>query len=352
MKKFLFLFALLISAVVGVNAQTAYQSAKAFDNVSIGVTGGISSPLDFNSVTPFNTNFGIRLQKDFTPVIGVQVEGLAFVNGNHFANDVNTWVKATNVGVNGVVNLSNLIGGYKGSPRSFEVSTVTGIGWLHKWDVADNYLSSKTGIDLAFNLGKEKQHSVVLTPAIYWNLSNDNCVEFNRNHAQLAVNVAYVYHFKTSNGTHHFKTYDIGLLNDEINKLKDENVGLKNIVKSLNNEKSQLNSQLASLNGKDDASSTLVDNVLWVVQFAQGSSKLSNDAKNVLDKVVKANKAVDVVATASPEGKKHINDSLSRSRADAVVKYLTDNGVTVKQSVGLGAKSSTANRLALITLSK
>lgn len=64
MKKILFMFALLISAVVGVNAQTAYEAAKVFDNVSVGVTGGISSPLNFNSVTPFNTNFGIRLQKD------------------------------------------------------------------------------------------------------------------------------------------------------------------------------------------------------------------------------------------------------------------------------------------------
>ena len=346
------MFALLISAVVGVNAQTAYEAAKVFDNVSVGVTGGISSPLNFNSVTPFNTNFGIRLQKDFTPVVGVQAEGLAFVNGNHFANDINTWVKATNVGVNGVLNLSNLIGGYKGSPRVFEVSTVTGIGWLYKWDTSSNYLSSKTGVDLAFNLGNEKQHSIVLTPAVYWNLSSGNGVEFNRNHAQLAVNVAYVYHFKTSNGTHHFKTHDIGLLNDEINKLKEENVGLKNVVKSLNDEKSKLNSQLAALNSKDGASSTLVDNVLWVIQFAQGSSNLSSDAKNVLDKVVKANKAVDVVATASPEGSKSTNKTLSEKRADAVVKYLTNNGVTVKQSVGLGATSNTANRLALITLSK
>ena len=142
------------------------------------------------------------------------------------------------------------------------------------------------------------------------------------------------------------------MLNDEINKLKEENVGLKNVVKSLNDEKSKLNSQLAALNSKDGASSTLVDNVLWVIQFAQGSSNLSSDAKNVLDKVVKANKAVDVVATASPEGSKSTNKTLSEKRADAVVKYLTNNGVTVKQSVGLGATSNTANRLALITLSK
>ena len=341
------MFALLISAVVGVNAQTAYQSAKVFDNVSIGVTGGISSPLNFNSVTPFNTNFGIRLQKDFTPVVGVQAEGLAFVNGNHFANDVNTWVKATNVGVNGVLNLSNLIGGYKGSPRVFEVSTVTGIGWLYKWDTSSNYLSSKTGVDLAFNLGNEKQHSIVLTPAVYWNLSSGNGVEFNRNHAQLAVNVAYVYHFKTSNGTHHFKTYDIGAKNDEINKLKEKLVSEGKKNQSLIENNTKLNSQLAALNSKGD---TL--NMKWVVEFEQGKSELSSKAKKELQNVIDAKKPVCVEAKASPEGSKNTNKKLSDERAAVVTKYLTDNGVTVKKSEGVGAESKYSNRVVLITLSK
>ena len=346
------MFALLISAVVGVNAQTAYEAAKVFDNVSVGVTGGISSPLNFNSVTPFNTNFGIRLQKDFTPVVGVQAEGLAFVNGNHFANDVNTWVKATNVGVNGVLNLSNLIGGYKGSPRVFEVSTVTGIGWLYKWDTSSNYLSSKTGVDLSFNLGNEKQHSIVLTPAVYWNLSSGNGVEFNRNHAQLAVNVAYVYHFKTSNGTHHFKTYDIGAKNDEINKLKEKLVSEGKKNQSLIENNTKLNSQLAALNSKDGASSTLVDNMKWVVEFEQGKSELSSKAKEELKNVIDAKKPVCVVAKASPEGSKDTNKKLSDERAAVVTKYLTDNGVTVKKSEGVGAESKYSNRVVLITLSK
>ena len=341
------MFALLISAVVGVNAQTAYEAAKVFDNVSVGVTGGISSPLNFNSVTPFNTNFGIRLQKDFTPVVGVQAEGLAFVNGNHFANDVNTWVKATNVGVNGVLNLSNLIGGYKGSPRVFEVSTVTGIGWLYKWDTSSNYLSSKTGVDLAFNLGNEKQHSIVLTPAVYWNLSSGNGVEFNRNHAQLAVNVAYVYHFKTSNGTHHFKTYDIGAKNDEINKLKEKLVSEGKKNQSLIENNTKLNSQLAALNSKGD---TL--NMKWVVEFEQGKSERSSKAKEELKNVIDAKKIVCVVAKASPEGSKDTNKKLSDERAAVVTKYLTDNGVTVKKSEGVGAESKYSNRVVLITLSK
>ena len=361
MKKFLFMFALLFCAIVGVNAQKAYEVAKVFDNVSVGITGGISSPLHFNSVTPFNTNFGLKLQKDFTPVVGVQVEGLAFVNDNNFS-DLKTWVKATNVGVNHVVNMTNLFCGYKGSPRTFEVSTVFGFGWLHSWTShyeleSDGHaignhlddLSAKSGVDLAFNLGNDKQHSIVVTPAIYWNLTSNDKVQFNKNNAQLALNVSYVYHFKTSNGTHHFKVHDVGLMNDKINKLTEENIGLKNIVKSLKNENSDLNKEIKNLNERCE---TLVDNVLWAVQFKQGSSELSSDAKKVLDKVIKLNKPVDVVATASPEGTKTINDSLSRARADVLVKYLTDHGVTVKNSVGMGAKTKESNRLGLITLAK
>ena len=339
MKKILFMFALLISAVVGVNAQTAYEVAKVFDNVSVGVTGGISSPLNFNSVTPFNTNFGIRLQKDFTPVVGVQAEGLAFVNGNHFANDVNTWVKATNVGVNGVLNLSNLIGGYKGSPRVFEVSTVTGIGWLYKWDTSSNYLSSKTGVDLAFNLGNEKQHSIVLTPAVYWNLSSGNGVEFNRNHAQLAVNVAYVYHFKTSNGTHNFKTYDVGAMNNEINYLHGK-------LDECEKREPKLVERIV------EKKVAVPTNTEWFVQFAQKSAELTAEAKATLDKIGE-NLVVDVIGTSSPEGDAEFNQRLSEKRAAVVADYLTKRGVKVNSWAGKGVHIGLAtNRLAIVTVAQ
>lgn len=358
MKKFLFMFALLFCAIVGVNAQKSYEVSKVFDNVSVGITGGISSPLHFNSVTPFNTNFGLKLQKDFTPVVGVQVEGLAFVNDNNFS-DVKTWVKATNVGVNHVVNMTNLFCGYKGSPRTFEVSTVFGFGWLHSWtshyelesDGSDNHLddlSVKSGVDLAFNLGNDKQHSIVVTPAIYWNLTRDNKVQFNKNNAQLALNVSYVYHFKTSNGTHHFKVHDVGLMNDKINKLKETVASKEKENKSLTEKNTKLSSELEALKSKKDTSSTL--NMKWVIEFEQGKSELSSKAKKELQNVIDAKKPVCVEAKASPEGSKNTNKKLSDERAAVVTQYLTDNGVTVKQSEGLGVTSNTSNRLALITI--
>ena len=107
MKKILSILA-LFCAVVSVNAQIATENSKVLDNVSVGVTVGATTPLDFNSVLPLNTNLGLKISKEFTPVVGMQIEGLAILNDNHFS-DVKTLVKATNVGVNRTVNLSNLL---------------------------------------------------------------------------------------------------------------------------------------------------------------------------------------------------------------------------------------------------
>lgn len=363
------MMALIICAVVGVNAQTAYQSSKVLDNVSVGVTGGISSPLDFNSVTPFNTNFGLKVQKDFTPVVGVQIEGLAILNDNHFT-DSKTWVKASNVGLNGVINISNLIGGYKGTPRFFEASAVAGLGWLHfygtsknaiatvsdfdlprVYGTAKNALSAKTGVDLAFNLGANKEHSIVLTPAVYWALTNvTEHTQFNKNHAQLAVNVSYVYHFKTSNGTHHFKTFNVGDLNSTIKSLRDENSVLKNGVKSLADENSSLKKDLAS---KPNATSSVetVDRT-WVIEFAQGSSSLDAVAKEKLN-TIPSDATVNIEGTASKEGSAKVNKKVSVDRANAVKQYLENKGVTVRSSKGNGVShGDTTNRLVHVTIAE
>ena len=107
MKKILLMLA-LFSAVLTTSAQIATENSKIFDNVGVGVTTGVSTPLDFNSTFPLNTNVGLKITKDITPVIGFQIEGIAILNDNHFA-DIKTLVKATNVGLNGTINLSNLV---------------------------------------------------------------------------------------------------------------------------------------------------------------------------------------------------------------------------------------------------
>lgn len=305
MKKITFAACLMF---IGMNsfAQTTYEKSKLTDNVSVGVTAGISSPLDFNSVTPFNTNFGIKVQKNFTPTFGLQAEGLAYVNDNHFS-DLSTWIKAINVNVNGVINWSNAFGGYK--HHFFEVSSVTGLGWLHKYNVT-NYLSAKTGLDLSFNLGDA--HSIVLTPAVYWNLSEGDKIQFNRHYAQLALNLGYVYHFKNSNGTRGFKKYDVAVLNDEINSLKKDLAEKpKEIVKEVT---------------VTDTIQSMIDNA-YTVSFSKGSSKVW-DVDDIVESLKKTTGRIIVIGGVSPEGSEQYNQALAIKRANAVKKALVKAGIS------------------------
>lgn len=320
---------LLFSSLVSVNAQIATQNSNALDNIYVGVTGGVSTPLDFNSVFPLNVNAGLVIGKEFNPYVGMNIEGLAMFNNNHFDN-AETFVKAVNVGLNGTLNLSNTFAGYKGTPRAVEFGLVAGFGWLHTWEVHANYLTAKTGVDVKFNLGKNKAHTIMLTPAVYWNLNKIGDVKFNKNHTQLALNVTYVYHLKTSNGTHHFKTYDVGAMTADINELRArldecEKREPKVVEKVIIKEVPQ----------KDTTNAVATAHSEWGVKFAFNSAELTDDAKATLDKVP-AGAEVSLEGFASPEGNAKYNQKLSQKRADAVAKYLTDKGVKVKSAVGKG----------------
>ena len=332
MKKFIFIMSLLFTLCSFTYAQTAYEKSKILDNTSISVVGGATTPLDFNSVFPVNGVAGIKLQKDFTPIFGLNIEGLASFGNNHYGS-ASTVVKSINTGLNGVINLSNLLCGYNGTPRKFEVSTETGIGWLHSWTGHSNYFTSKTGVILSFNLGKEKAHSIIINPAVYWNLSKTGKIQFNKNHAQLGLLVGYVYHFKTSNGTHSFKTYNIGAMNDEINNLKAE----------LAKKPTEIVKEVV----KTEVVTNTIGNT--VVFFAQNSSELTGTAMAELSKIPSGSK-VSIIGSASPEGSAEYNQKLSEKRAETVSKFLSRNGVIVENCIGTGVTDTTSGRIATITI--
>lgn len=353
MKKVIFMMLMAFSAIV-VNAQTAIETPKFFDNWYVGIGGQASTPLDLNKVFPVNGSAVLFLGKQLTPVFGVNVEDNVWFgshkNGSHefviphfdFNNDYHNIVRGNYVGLNGTVNLMNLLDGYTGTPRSFELQTVTGIGWFHMFaanqnDESHNDLAAKTGLNFLFNLGQSKAHGIYVQPAVLWNLtrpaSDQANVAFNKNGAHLAVQLGYVYRFKTSNGTHHFKTYDIGAMNDEINRLKAE-----------------LEKKPTEVIRTSIVEKRVVKNVEsgeHIVLFAWDSAELDAAAKATLDKV---SGTVKVDGYASPEGTAEHNKELSQRRADAVADYLRAKGVTVTEAVGCGVVGETSNRVAIVTV--
>jgi len=351
MKKILLMLALFSAVVSGAKAQIATENSNALDNLSIGVTAGLSTPLDFNSVFPLNTSVGLRATKGVTPIFGAQLEALGVLNDNHFG-DIHTAFNALNINGNLVTNLSNAFGGYKGTPRVFEINAVTGLGWLHACGPVENNFVAKTGFDLVFNIGKKKAHSIVITPAIMWNLTHPGNFQFSNAHSQLGIGISYVYHFKNSNGTHHFKTYDVGAMIGEIDRLNGANAQLeKDLDACLKREPVAVEKVVEKVieNTKTEVVEDKVQTE-WIVQFSQGGAILTKEAKTILN-TIPENTIVEVVGTASPEGSKEANQRISEKRAAVVADYLTKRGVKVSSWEGKGVQiGESTNRLAIVTI--
>lgn len=362
MKKIFMLMMTLMMSLGVANAQIATENAKLFDNMYVTVGAGVAKPLkQLTPVFPVNPSATLAVGKWFTPVFGAEIEGTAWFgsidyitdDGLHLYWDTNTdgheTFRGIYVGVNGMTNLTNLFLGYNGKPRTFEVSTQLGLGWCHTpgngvsnenanqviKNTDRNGVGVKTGLDFAFNLGSKKAHTLSVRPAVLWEVANHwNRVQFNKNKAQLYLGVAYTYHFKTSNGTHYFKTYDVGAMNDEINRLRAElDAKPKEVVNEVVKEVRIYN----NVNVTDT-----------YVFFAFDSDELSVEAKESLDKLGQ-NGVYTVDAYASSEGTTEYNLELSQRRANAVKAYLESRGAKVDYATGHGvAFGTTTGRVAVV----
>ena len=355
MKKFIFTLVITLMTAMSANAQTALQEQKFFDNWYVSVGGGVSTPLDFYAVFPLNPSATLSLGKWFTPVWGAEIEGTAWFGSHDAQGAQNRWdyvtthniVRGSYVGVNGLVNFNNLFCGYNGNRRLFEVNGVVGIGWAHYNrphinDEHSNCLGAKTGLDLAFNVGKKRAHAVSLRPAVLWNLTTPGCsggnLAFNKLGAQLYLGVAYTYHFKTSNGTHAFKKYDVGAMQAEIEHLNAE----------LAKKPTEVTKEVEVVK-EVKVTETVQNN--WVVYFAQNSDVLTEQAKSELN-LIGQNAVVEIIATASPEGTEEYNLALSQRRADVVKAYLEERGIKVAGAEGRGVVGPESNRVAIVTMAK
>ena len=366
------------SMAASVSAQTVAES-KTFDNIYVGINGGVATKTTGHKwLSDLDPNAGLRIGRYFTPVFGLAIEGNAYFSNKPWGS-TGTVVRATNASLLGTVNLSNWFGGYKGEPRTFEVSALYGLGWMHVFSNNQlfkaatsenrNRMTSKAALDFAFNFGSAKQfqfyvepsinfaflgkshsHNVAVTPAGvtypetsygygYKATAQAGQPAYNINNSFVQLNAGLVYKFANSNGTHNFTIVtprdqaEIDALNAQINELRNRKpeVITKEVVK-----------EVPSVKVKELSVSDLV-----FVTFAQGKSNLTREAKAALNNV-KEGSHVQVVGTASPEGSKEINDRLSQARADVVANYLKSRGVNIDDATGKGVQGVTSNRLAVV----
>jgi len=342
MKKLLLVIAVAASSMTA-NAQIAIENSKFFDNWYAGIGGGVSAPMTCDPMFPLNAMGNITVGKRISPIFALEAEGSALF-GSHFAGNRHVGISANGnynafrsivVGVNGVTNLSNLFGGYNGTPRTMEVGLVTGANWIHGFipnvsDRTNNYLGAKTALAIDFNLGSSKASTIRVEPGVMWNLTKPGNsygnLAFNRKGALISFDVKYIYNFKTSNGTHHFKSYDVGAMMSEIDRLNTE---LAKKPKEVEVIKEVPVEKIVEKPVTIEKTIVKETQLAPVVIFQLGKSVIDASQKPSVAMIAKymqnhPTSKVLINGYASPEGNPEVNQKLSDARAKAVYDMLVN----------------------------
>lgn len=390
MKKLIAIVAVAMVAMTA-SADKLYNQSRFFDNWAIGIEGGAVAPTTHHRIiADTRATFGLNLTKMITPVFGLQFEGEAYINPycsrGTMPHNPNV-IDATNVSLNGIINFSNFFAGYKGQPRLFEVEGVVGAGWGHAFAThhyttttgieKGNCMTGKFGLNLNFNVGEKKAWTIGVKPAIVYCLTNaveDNTLEgYNINRSNLELLAGVTYHFKNSNGTHHFtfgRAYDqaeVDGLNAQINALrgtvadKDAQIAAdQKTIKDLQDALNDCRNKKPVIQTVTETKTSNTPDVL--VTFRQGKSTIDASQLPNVERVATYLKnhndaKVEIKGYASPEGSAAINAKLAKDRAEAVKallvnKYkIAENRICAKgEGVGNMFSEPDWNRVSICTI--
>ena len=152
MKKIAMFIAAAAIAVSASAQRTVITSSKAGDNIYVGVNGGATTSLvGDDAFSAFQPEFGIRVGKNFTTVLGVALDLGAQMNAHKsgcvYSNK--TFFNGVEANLLGTANLMNLFAGYKGEPRAFEIIALGGFGWGHAFPSDVDCVNTKLALDFA-----------------------------------------------------------------------------------------------------------------------------------------------------------------------------------------------------------
>ena len=351
MKKTILLSVFALGALT-INAQTVVVDGGFWDNWSMGIQGGATMKMSgegfFKSARPA---FGLTLGKQWTPILGMDIQGMGYVN----TTNSSTMIDASDVSLIGRMNLMNLFAGYYGMPRPFEIETVTGLGWLHHYmngsgDTDD--LSARVGLNFNFNLGEDAAWTLGLKPAVVFNLTGEypnKKMAFNRDHANMEILLGLTYHFADGEGNRHFSLVNaidpiaLAAMNEEINGLREVVVAKDVELVGLADELLVVQNQLNEARNKEvEATGQTIKILESVVAFPFNQSDVQTSQMPSLEHVANYLKnnpdaSITVNGYASPEGTEEYNLQLSQRRADAVKTVLVDKyGIAASRINAIG----------------
>ncbi|MDE6254599.1 MAG: OmpA family protein, partial [Muribaculaceae bacterium] len=231
MKNIIVTSVLALGSVAAASAQQAIETPKFGDNWSLGIKGGVTTPMShsafFGGMRPV---IGLDLSKKITPVFRVGAEGNFAINTSNVKGrgpHSKTAFDDQYIGMYGAVNLFNLFGGYNGSVRPFDIDLQAGAGWGHRYETAIqdiNYFGTKFGLNFNFNVSDNVTVSV--SPSILWNMTGSpveqSTASYDKNRANFNLTAGVAYNFG-GNGFKVVEPYNqaqIDELNGQINDLR------------------------------------------------------------------------------------------------------------------------------------
>ena len=374
MKKMIVMAALAMGAM-SASAQTAIEEPGFFDNFSIGLDGGVATPMTHHA---FFGNMrgvaGINIYKQVTPAFALGVEGAFGVNTSSWRNRVHSSTAFDNsyVGAFGAVDLFNLFGGYNCEGRVFDIDVVAGAGWGHLYqsgDVPDhNYFATKVGLNFNFNVSPNV--TIALKPSIVWDMSDggakQSSTSYNANRATVNVMAGVTYHF--GDGFQCVTPYnqaEIDALNGVINDLRGTveaqaaaNVALQEVNNGLAADLAACMSRPAQVVKEK---STDLSSVRYIF-FKVGSSNITADQKPNVEMIAAymnnhPKSKVVIKGYASPEGNEEFNIRLAQKRAESVkdalikrYKIAADRITAEGEGIGHMFSEESWNRVSICTL--
>ena len=355
MKKNILTLAAILTAAVSANAQETLSNSKFFDNWQVGVKGGGFSWTTREAfIKNTRATFGAEIGKQISPAFRLGVEAMAYVRPVDFDNatEFGNFVDMSNVSLVGTVNLSNLIAGYKGTPRFFEVEGFAGLGWGHiypqgadnrKAPIVLNGMTSQFGSNLLFNLGQSKAWGIKISPALIYfvdgveNRAESNSQnELNLTKSWTQVTAGVVYRFKGSNGAHHFtrpsNREELEALNKQLAGLREDLRGKDGQLSESQRRIAQLEKELQEARNKKpeviERTITKSKKTLEsVVTYRVGRTNIEPSQLPNVERIATylrkyPNSKVVIKGYASPEGNLEKNQKLAADRAESVKKIL------------------------------
>lgn len=365
MKKVIFIMIASIMAF-SVSAQELVRS-KFFDNTFVGGAIGFSKNLitNNNPFMPFaddNSSFvvDVNLGKWITPKFGGE-----FTYSYSFYAHEGTLGNSSFWGANLLFNLSNIISGYNGEPRTIEIVPLLGGGYYRTHEVNTHNLAARAGVKIVGNLDEDKKWQVNIVPSINYLLTDDGIVDtpnpqprFDIRRSWFNLQFGITYKFKTSNGTHNFKFSDKLYTQDEVdvymkntdelmadvNRLRELSEKSKAENETLAQQVSDLNTQIKTLTEKN-RELQMVEKSISVIGFEIGKDNiLKTQRPSILNiaEYLKNNEDAKVLLTGfadSKTGSEKRNMELSVSRAETVKNELVKEGVNAERIIveGKGA---------------